>query len=401
MYLCIKILAFACTYVAVCYNKMYHKGNTLLINIKGDKMRTFKLKRFVTDLIVCTLVLSLYAPAALAKSTDSDTVITTVKSSAVKDGTLQTFNLKMVQFSDGRTRTIRVWLPKGYDSNNKSKKYPVLYMQDGQNLFDKKTSFSGEWHIDETISDYVNKGYQGSIVVGIDNGREKREIEYNPLKSFTGTVSDGDRYDSFEVNTVKPFIDAHYNTKPQREFTTVGGSSRGGDISIVLAMEHPDIFGYALVLSPYLPKDYISAFVRSNDFTKANNLPYLFIYSGGTCETEKYTKSCANLLDSEFLSCGYPKSKIKYIIAEKNSHNESAWSKYFKVAYKWIIDNPYKTIAKPGSINIPKSINKLKSINRSKPINKTSIPLITVCFGVIVVLIAVFVTLITNTCKKK
>lgn len=120
-----------------------------------------KLKRIATGLIACSLILSLFVPSALAADEPLGT-IKTIKSDRVAEGTLQTFNIKMVPFSDGRTREVLVWFPKGYNSKDKSKTYPVIYMQDGQIIFNT-------WGIEDSICDYVHKGNQGSIIVAVTN----------------------------------------------------------------------------------------------------------------------------------------------------------------------------------------------------------------------------------------
>ena len=143
-------------------------------------------------------------------------------------GTLETFSLAMPQYDDNRQRTIRVWLPDGYDKNNSAKKYPVMYMHDGQNLFDQYTSFAGEWQIDEAIGSLMDDGYSGTIIVGIDNSNDRLN-EYSPNtfplnSSGRSNIShpSGELYASFIVDTLKPYIDTHYNTNPSKETTGIG-----------------------------------------------------------------------------------------------------------------------------------------------------------------------------------
>lgn len=210
--------------------------------------------------------------------------------STVTSGKLEIVELKMPQFSDGRTRKIRVWLPQGYDPSDTKKTYPVLYMNDGQNLFDAYTSYAGEWKVDESVSKMMKDGYQGAIIVGIDNGEVLRPNELSPewnlseLGSKYITKPAGDKYAAFVTETVKPYIDAHYNTKPERKYTGIGGSSMGGTISFYIAMEYPQIYGYSMVLSPalHLYEDgTIEKYIENKHFSNVdrNILPSFYIYA--------------------------------------------------------------------------------------------------------------------------
>lgn len=140
-------------------------------------------------------------------------------------------------------RDILVWLPPSYDRGRK--KYPVLYMHDGQNLFDPATSFCGQdWKLDETAMQLMKRGTVDEfIVVGIANSPDRME-EYNLFKSK------GEAYARFLIQVVKPFIDAAYRTKPGREHTAVGGSSMGGLFSFQLGWLRSEVFSMAACLSP-------------------------------------------------------------------------------------------------------------------------------------------------------
>ena len=147
-------------------------------------------------------------------------------------GNLDIFTMTMTSLN--KTRKIRVWTPSSYDPNG-TKRYPVLYMHDGQNLFDKYTSFAGEWGIDESIEALIeSKGIDGFIVVGIDNGSD-RMIEYTPNWGDTPEM-EGGKYGEFIINELKPHIDKNYLTLKDRENTMIGGSSMGGLISFILAL---------------------------------------------------------------------------------------------------------------------------------------------------------------------
>lgn len=151
------------------------------------------------------------------------------------------------------TRTLRVWLPPGYDANPNAR-YPILYMHDGQNCFDRATSaFGNEWQIDETLTKLIaDKRIPPIIVVGIDNGGANRlnELTYVPDADHRG--GQGAVYADFLLNEVKPFIDKTYRTHPDQAHTFLGGSSLGGLASLDISRRHPSSFAGIIAMSPTL-----------------------------------------------------------------------------------------------------------------------------------------------------
>jgi len=129
-----------------------------------------------------------------------------------------------------RKRRVWVYLPKNYATTNKT--YPVMYLNDGQNLFNEQTAAFGEWGIDECLDSLQNQIGKETIIVGIDNGLGKRMTEYNPYDHVQFGKGEGKAYTNFLVNTLKPFIDSKYRTKKSVENTFIGGSSMGADISL-------------------------------------------------------------------------------------------------------------------------------------------------------------------------
>ncbi|MCX7883415.1 MAG: alpha/beta hydrolase-fold protein, partial [Brevinematales bacterium] len=144
-------------------------------------------------------------------------------------------------------RDVLVYLPPSYH-REPERRYPVLYMHDGQNLFDAHTSFVGEWQVDETLEALSQEGIE-AIVVGVFNGGEQRRIEYNPFPSRFG-IGKGEAYMRFLVETLKPRIDADFRTLPDRGHTGIIGSSMGGLISLYAFFSFADTFGLAGVMSP-------------------------------------------------------------------------------------------------------------------------------------------------------
>ena len=147
----------------------------------------------------------------------------------------------------GRSRRVWIYLPPDYATS--SRRYPVLYMHDGQNVFDEATSYAGEWGVDETLDSLHAAGDPGVIVVAVDHGGMLRIPEYSPWPTRFG-AGEGERYAAFLVHTLKPWVDQRYRTLPDRLNTGIAGSSMGGLISFYAALEYPEVFGRAAVFSP-------------------------------------------------------------------------------------------------------------------------------------------------------
>lgn len=225
-------------------------------------------------------------------------------------------------------RTRRVWLYLPEDYNASLKKYPVLYMHDGQNLFDNTTSAYGEWGIDEFLDSL--KDSKQFIVVGIDNGQVKRMNEYNPYTFSDFGKGEGDAYVDFIVNTLKPYIDQHYKTKANKKNTSIAGSSMGGLISLYAVLKYPEIFGSAGIFSPA----FWTANGIDNDVLKNSKSvkSKLFFYAGGK-ESETMIPDMQRI---EALIRQHSPSKIKEEIDMNAKHNEAAWQKHFPSFYHWI-----------------------------------------------------------------
>ena len=239
----------------------------------------------------------------------------------------------MPQFTDGRERSIRVWTPENYDKNDTETKYPVVYMHDAQNLFDAATSYAGEWKVDETITDLMEKGVipEGAIVVGIDNF-EHRMSEYTPNWGSTKNA-EGDLYGQFIVETLKPYIDANYNTLTDKDNTMIAGSSMGGLISFAIGLQYPEVFGMvgAFSSSFQIPTaEDRKAFIESIDYTK--DLPRLYMDAGKLETLYTYISPVSN----ELYNAGYPQDKIYTVIDETGTHSETSWSKRFPDAITWL-----------------------------------------------------------------
>lgn len=155
----------------------------------------------------------------------------------------------------GNTRHVFIYLPPGYDHAT-DRRYPVLYMQDGQNLFDPGLSFirGQDWRLDETAQWLIETGaIEPLIIVGVDHAGVGRAGEYAPTED--PRRAEGGRaeaYGAMLTSELKPWIDAHYRTRPEAASTGLGGSSMGGLLSLFLALTRADVFGCAAVMSPSL-----------------------------------------------------------------------------------------------------------------------------------------------------
>jgi predicted alpha/beta superfamily hydrolase len=239
----------------------------------------------------------------------------------------------------GRTTRIWLYLPPGYA--DAKKRYPVLYMHDGQNLFDDSTAFSGEWGIDETLDSLCASGTAGCIVVGIEHAGPRRTGDFSPWRTERFGEGRGDVYLDFIVTSLKPYLDAHFRTQPDRLHTAIAGSSLGGNISLYAALKYPDVFGAAGVFSAALwfnPELYRFAAQR----IPAPSRPWLMFLTG-TQEGETSADHVATMMDvrrmvDTLTVSGYSAgASLDTVFTEGGTHSERFWRSAFSDFYtRWI-----------------------------------------------------------------
>jgi predicted alpha/beta superfamily hydrolase len=224
-----------------------------------------------------------------------------------------------------RKRRIWVYLPGDYALSQK--KYPVLYMHDGQNLFDVLSASFGEWGVDEMM-DSISSSKQ-CIVVGIDHGGNTRLTEYNPYPSRFGK-GEGDAYADFLVKTLKPFIDSAYRTKPLKQHTSIAGSSMGGLISLYAVLKYPEVFGGAGIFSPaFWVAPELLKFI---DQSVSTHQPALYFVCGALESDQMVTD----------MQAVYNKIKVKgnrnlyFKVSETGRHHESFWQQELPAFYLWL-----------------------------------------------------------------
>jgi predicted alpha/beta superfamily hydrolase len=236
-----------------------------------------------------------------------------------------------------RTRRVWIYLPLTYNSS--TKKYPVLYMHDGQNVFDDATSFSGEWGVDEAI-DTLGLKTKECIVVGIDNGGDKRLNEYCPYDfSLSGiaannktNVGEGSKYVDFLVKTLKPFIDKKYRTLKDSKNTFTAGSSMGGLISMYAVLKYPNVFGGAGVFSPAF---WVGPKIFDDIKTKGKKVKAKIYFYAGDEEGETMVPMTLRAFNEMHK---VSKSKMCEVIRAGGKHNEPRWRIEFPLFYEWIMN---------------------------------------------------------------
>ncbi len=248
------------------------------------------------------------------------------------------FNTK----NEYKQRLIRVYLPSTYEFDNPNNRFPVIYMMDGKNLYDDYTSFVGEWGIDETIEEYIERGLsKGYIVVGIDapNENKGRTLEMSfdnvpTVKRFYMGEGYANIFGDYIFETVKPEIDRTFYTLKDRSNTYVGGSSMGGLMAYYLASHYPERIEAALCFSPaffLLNQTKLKEFLK---ITINKDMPNLFFYVGNIGFENVFVKSTKMVY--EFYKNNLPNLKVEYIFDENMEHNEYAWRLYFRNALNFI-----------------------------------------------------------------
>ena len=234
-----------------------------------------------------------------------------------------------------RFRRVWICLPHDY-VKKKDVKYPVIYMHDGQNVFDAKTSYAGEWGVDECLDTLEKKTGKGFIVVAIDNGNDKRISEYTAWKNSKYGGGEGAQYIDFMVKTLKPYIDKNYRTLSNKENTAMIGSSLGGLISVYAAIRYPKVYGKIGNFSPayWINMDSLKSYI------KATKYPISFrIYTfAGKKESTTITTEIFSI-EEILKQAGLKSSQIKTTIYDDGEHREWFWRREFPKAVEWLFMN--------------------------------------------------------------
>ncbi len=244
-------------------------------------------------------------------------------------------------------RDVVAALPLSYQTDPE-RSYPVVYMQDGQNLFDPATSYAGDWRLSQTLAELSREGTE-AIVVGIANGGKHRLDEYSPFQHPGRGGGAGDRYLAFVAETLKPLVDRSFRTRPERQQTFIAGSSMGGLISLYALYRYADVFGGAAVLSPSLwfAHRAIFDYVERHGDLAVGRL-YLDI---GLNEPASAVADVRRLRDLMIRNGQAPGADLDYVEDEGGVHNEETWGARVSRALPFLLGTDLP--ARPGSIEVP------------------------------------------------
>lgn len=243
-----------------------------------------------------------------------------------------------------RSRRIWLYLPPDYASSTKS--YPVLYMQDGQNLFDvKTTAFGTEWQVDESLNTLFQQGDYGCIVVGIDHGGTERLNEYSPWVNPQYGGGQGDEYLDFMVNTLKPYIDANFRTLPGRNTTGIMGSSMGALISMYGFAERQDVYSKAGIFSPAF---WFAGNASATDVAthpKQGDARVYFLAGGGE---PAYVTQDMQAVSDAMTTAGFTQNEKSFNVVPGGQHSEWFWAQEFADAHVWLFQGAVSSTQHTG-----------------------------------------------------
>jgi predicted alpha/beta superfamily hydrolase len=269
----------------------------------------------------------------------SDLAVPAASSSVVGDLRLHEFESRLFR----NRRMLRVWLPPEYDAErNRQRYYPILYLNDGQNLFDKASSFAGvEWEVDETADRLIRQEeIPPLIVVGIDNAQRERIREYLPYRAVNPPVLRplGKRYPEFLIDEVMPFLFQRYRIARGPENTGLGGSSLGAIISLFTAIDRPGIFGRLLLESPSLFVSNRRLLRYSRAFRQWPEKVFLAMgtHEDGRPERDRQVVEDVEELEHILKRAGLGEDRLRVKIAEGAVHNEAEWAKRFPEALEFL-----------------------------------------------------------------
>jgi len=270
-------------------------------------------------------------------------------------GDLRLHTLKSSIF--GNERTIRVLLPPGYgDAVNKDRRYPVLYMLDGQNVFDACLSDVShhEWSADETVQKLIaEKKIPALIVVGVDHAGKDRAREYLPYKDFIGNPDmdepAGKLFPDFMTKEVMPLVDGQYRTLPGQPNTGIGGSSYGGVATLYALLAKPSVFGYGLIESPTLWIG-MGQLVRDTSPLVAMPVKVFVAFGGKEADDPANSEKMIGLIrqvETNFHAAGYDDTNFRFVVDPEAMHTEAAWEKRLPGALTFLFGDWQPTPPQP------------------------------------------------------
>jgi len=247
--------------------------------------------------------------------------------------------------AEAMTRQLLVWLPPGYDvPENASRRYPVLYLHDGQNLFEKLPGVWGEWHADETATRLIEQGeIEPAIIVGIPHGGASRVQEYVPLEAFRGIEPEGNEHVAWLRGEVMPRIESIFRVSTRREDTMIGGASLGAVISLYAAARHPDRFGGLLLESMPTLAESGGAWRRHVESIRGLDGARVFIGVGGrevSNDESDAAHNAAYVRWSRRVAAALEEragADVRLVVEQSHNHNEDAWADRFDDAVRYLL----------------------------------------------------------------
>ncbi|MCB9276760.1 MAG: alpha/beta hydrolase [Lewinellaceae bacterium] len=228
-----------------------------------------------------------------------------------------------------KTRRISALLPYNYYESKLH--YPVLYLQDGQNLFDDHAPF-GNWAVDKKLAVMAERGMGDIIIVAIDHAEAERIAEFTPSYRTKLGTGDGKKYARFLTDTLKPYIDKHFRTLPGREHTGIGGSSMGALISIYAGLIYPEAYSKLMIFSPSL---WVAPHIHFHffNFQEPQDMD-IYLYGGG----EESANMIPNIrhFKQSFEEQGKAQFHFNLSIDPYGKHNEARWGEEFPKAMEWL-----------------------------------------------------------------
>jgi predicted alpha/beta superfamily hydrolase len=236
----------------------------------------------------------------------------------------------------GLRRRRRIWafLPSDY-YDNPQKRYPVIYFQDAQNIFEGwKAPFGQAWEVHNTMRRLGAEGIEQSIIIGIEHGNRRRASEFTPLTRTGGFAKEGNAYADFLANKLKPFVDKKLRTLPWRENTALAGSSMGGLITLYAGMKHQDIFSKLGVFSPSL---WAAPGLFPLFREVGRHYPMKIYLSVGRQEGSHTVQRTEDMFQT-LTYAGFPQHELYLGIRKEGKHEEIFWQREFETCYRWMMN---------------------------------------------------------------
>ncbi len=229
-----------------------------------------------------------------------------------------------------RTRRVAALLPHDYYATDK--RYSVLYLQDGQNLFDDYAPY-GSWGVDKRLASLAERGMGDLIIIAIDHAEAQRMSEFTP--SFRNRLGKGDgrAYTRFLAERLKPYVDEHFRTRPEPEHTGIGGSSLGGLISIYAGILYPNVYERIMVFSPSL---WVTPEIPFNLMRLTHRYRGRIYLYGGEAESKNMVPNMERFRDQLLQQTGTTQLELKMAVDPLGQHNEARWGREFPKAIEWL-----------------------------------------------------------------